>query len=123
MRALGYNVTGHRILAYAVAAVIAALGGVLVIWINGRISPASVSIGPTIDILVIAVIGGLGHPVGPFIGAILFTLLENFAIDLIYAERFNLLIGAVFLAIVLFSPDGILGLWQKLRRRTASASH
>jgi len=122
MRTLGFNVRAHRILAYTVAAFIAALGGILMIWLNGRISPASISIGPTIDILVIAVIGGLGHPVGAFIGATLFTLLENFAIDLIDRERFNLLIGAVFLAIVLFSPDGILGLWEKLRRRTVSAS-
>ena len=122
MRALGYNVTGHRILAYTVAALIAAVGGILVIWLNGRIAPASISIGPTIDILVIAVIGGLGHPVGPFIGATLFILLENFAIDLIYSERFNLLIGLVFLAIVLFSPDGILGLWEKLRQRIAGAA-
>lgn len=122
MRTLGFNVRAHRILAYTVAGFIAALGGILMIWLNGRISPASISIGPTIDILVIAVIGGLGHPVGAFIGAILFTLLENFAIDLIDRERFNLLIGAVFLTIVLFSPDGILGLWEKLKQRTASAS-
>ena len=117
MRALGYNVTAHRILGYAVAALIAALGGVLMIWLNGRISPGSISIGPTIDILVIAVIGGLGHPVGAFIGAVLFSLLENFAIDLIASERFNLLIGSVFLAIVLFSPDGILGLLGKLKKQ------
>ena len=116
MRALGYNVNAHRILGYAVAANIAAFGGVLMIWLNGRISPGSISIGPTIDILVIAVIGGLGHPVGPFIGAVLFTLLENFAIDLIAGQRFNLLIGSVFLAIVLFSPDGILGLLGKLKK-------
>jgi branched-chain amino acid transport system permease protein len=122
MRTLGFNVRAHRILAYTVAGFIAALGGILMIWLNGRISPASISIGPTIDILVIAVIGGLGHPVGAFIGAILFTLLENFAIDLIDRERFNLLIGAVFLAIVLFSPDGMLGLWEKLRQRTKSVS-
>ncbi len=57
-----------------------------------------------IDILVIAVLGGLRHPVGPFIGAIVFVLLQNFAIDLIDRERFNLVIGGIFLAIVLFSP-------------------
>ncbi|MBL7210811.1 MAG: branched-chain amino acid ABC transporter permease [Desulfobacteraceae bacterium] len=123
MQALGFNVRAHRILAYTVAALIASFGGVLMIWLNGRISPGSIGIGPTIDILVIAVIGGLGHPVGAFIGAVLFTLLENFAIDLIASERFNLLIGAVFLAIVLFSPDGLLGLWQKLRQWTAPATH
>jgi branched-chain amino acid transport system permease protein len=116
MRALGFNVTAHRILAYAVAALIASLGGVLNVWLNGRIDPASVGIGATLDILIIAVVGGLGHPIGAFIGAVLFILLENFAIDLIARERFNLLIGAVFLAIVLFSPDGILGLWQKIKK-------
>ena len=43
-------------------------------------------------------------------------LLQTFAIDLIDRERFNLVIGGVFLAIVLFSPDGLLGLWAKLPR-------
>jgi len=36
-------------------------------------------------------------------------------VDLVARERFNMLIGAVFLIIVLFSPDGILGLWQKVK--------
>jgi branched-chain amino acid transport system permease protein len=116
MRALGFNVTAHRILAYTISALLASLGGVLIVWFNGRIDPASVGIGPTIDILIIAVVGGLGHPIGAFVGAVLFILLENFAIDLIARERFNLLIGAVFLAIVLFSPDGILGLWEKIKK-------
>ena len=44
-------------------------------------------------------------------------LLQTFAIDVIDRERFNLVIGSVFLAIVLFSPDGLLGLWAKLRFR------
>ncbi len=44
-------------------------------------------------------------------------LLQTFAIDLIDRERFNLVIGGVFLAIVLFSPDGLLGLWAMLRSR------
>jgi len=117
MRALGFHVTAHRIVAYAIAALFAAIGGVLMVWFNGRIDPASVGIGRTINILVIAVVGGLGHPIGAFVGAVLFVLLENFAIDLIARERFNLLIGAVFLAIVLFSPDGLIGLWKKARKQ------
>lgn len=116
MRALGYHVTAHRIVAYAIAALFAAMGGVLMVWFNGRIDPATVGIGRTINILVIAVVGGLGHPIGAFVGAVLFILLENFAIDLIARERFNLLIGAVFLTIVLFSPDGLIGLWKKTRK-------
>ena len=68
-----------------------------------------------INILIIAVLGGMKHPIGAFVGAIVFVLLQNFAIDLVDRERFNLVIGGVFLAIVLFSPDGLLGLWAKLR--------
>ncbi len=122
MRALGFNVTAHRILAYTVAALIAALGGVLMVWLNGRISSGTVGVGATINILIIAVVGGLGHPIGAFLGAVLFILLQNFAIDLIDRERFNLLIGAVFLAIVLFSPDGMLGIWQKMKSALAKRS-
>jgi len=65
------------------------------------------------------------HPIGPFIGAVVFVLLQNFAIDLIDRDRFNLVIGVVFLVIVLFSPDGLLGWWDMLRdwarRRMADA--
>ena len=71
-------------------ALIAALGGVLLVWHNGRISPGTIGVGAAIDILIIAVIGGLRHPIGPFIGAFIFVLLENFAIDLDRSrERFN----------------------------------
>ena len=118
MRALGYNVTLHRITAYFLSGLIAGTAGVLLVWFNGRISPGSIGVDVVIDILVIAVIGGLRHPIGPFLGAILFVLLENFAIDLIDRERFNTVIGFAFLLIVLFSPDGLLGLWSKVRAKT-----
>ena len=115
MNALGFNVTLHRIAAHGFAGVIASLGGILYVWLNGRVSPGTIDIGPVINILVIAVLGGLSHPLGPFIGAALFVLLQNFAIDLIDPERFNMLIGLTFLIIVLVSPDGLLGLRQQLR--------
>lgn len=117
MRALGYDVTLHRIAAYFLSGLIAGTAGVLMVWFNSRISPGSVGIDVVIDILVIAVVGGLRHPLGPFIGAIAFVLLENFAIDLIDRERFNTVIGLAFLLAVLFSPDGILGLWNRFRAR------
>ena len=117
MQSLGYNVTAHRVGAYAVAGFLAAVGGVLMVWYNGRISPGTVGTGAMINILIIAVLGGMKHPIGAFIGAIVFVLLQNFAIDLVDRERFNLVIGGVFLAIVLFSPDGLLGLWHNLRTR------
>jgi branched-chain amino acid transport system permease protein len=117
MHALGFNVTAHRVAAYAVAGLLAAVGGVLMVWYNARISPGTMNTGAMINILIIAVLGGMRHPIGAFIGAIVFVLLQNFAIDLVDRERFNLVIGGVFLAIVLFSPDGLLGLWAKLRPR------
>jgi len=124
MQSLGYNVTAHRVGAYAVAGFLAAVGGVLMVWYNGRISPGTVGIGAMINILIIAVLGGLKHPIGAYIGAIVFVLLQNFAIDLVDRERFNLVIGGVFLAIVLFSPDGLLGLWNSLGSRwSARVNH
>lgn len=117
MAALGFDVTAHRVAAYAWAGAIAGCAGVLLVWFNTRVSPGTIGVDVVIDILVIAVIGGLRHPIGPFVGAIGFVLLENFAIDLIDRERFNTVIGLAFLAIVLFSPDGLLGLWATLRER------
>jgi branched-chain amino acid transport system permease protein len=116
MSALGFHVTAHRVAAYAVAGAIAAVGGILMVWYNGLISPGSVGTSWLINVLIIAVLGGMRHPIGPFIGAIVFVLLQTFAVDLIDRERFNLLIGAVFLVIVLFSSDGLLGWWAQAQR-------
>jgi len=117
MRALGFNVTLHRVVAYFLSGLIAGTAGILMVWFNGRISPGSVGVDIVIDILVIAVVGGLRHPIGPFLGATAFVLLDNFAIDLIDRERFNTVIGLAFLGVVLFSPDGLLGLWNRIRPR------
>ncbi|MCT8973857.1 branched-chain amino acid ABC transporter permease [Microbaculum marinisediminis] len=122
MAALGFNVNMHRVAAYAFASVIAAVGGILLVWLNSGISPGAISVGPAIDILVIAVVGGLRHPIGPFIGAIIYVLLRTFALDALVSvglagERFQLLIGVGFLVIVFWSPDGVLGLWARWRER------
>ncbi len=122
MRALGYDVTLHRIAAYFLSGIIAGTAGVLMVWFNGRISPGSVGVDVAIDVLVIAVVGGMRNPIGPFLGAIAFVILENFAIDLIDRERFNTVIGLAFLLVVLFSPDGILGLWSRLQSKIRLSS-
>jgi branched-chain amino acid transport system permease protein len=114
MRAVGYDVTFHRVAAYFLAGIIAGAAGVLYVWFNGRISPGTVGVGEVIGVLVIAVIGGLRHPIGPFVGAALYVLLKTFAIDVVGADRFNTLIGLVFLVIVFASPDGLVGLWRRL---------
>ena len=123
MAALGFNVTAHRIAAYSFASLIAAIGGILLVWSNAQISPGTAGIGPVIDILVIAVVGGIGRPIGPFIGAFIYVILRIFAIDILTSvglppERFQLLIGLGFLVIVFWSPDGVLGLWDRWRSRS-----
>jgi branched-chain amino acid transport system permease protein len=122
MAALGFNVTAHRIAAYTFASVIAAIGGILLVWQNAQISPGTAGIPAVIDILVIAVVGGIGRPIGPFIGALIYVLLRTFSPDVLTTfglsgERFKLLIGLGFLAIVFFSPDGVLGLWERWKER------
>jgi branched-chain amino acid transport system permease protein len=118
MEAIGYNVTAHRIAAHAFAGSIAAIGGILMVWLNNQISPFTVDVGQIIDLLVIAVVGGLGHPIGAFIGALIYVVLHAFALDALVAvgldgRRFQTLIGLGFLIIVLFSPDGVIGLWRR----------
>lgn len=122
MRALGYDVTAHKVFAWFLSGMVAGVAGVLLVWFNGRISPGTVNVAAAINILVMAVIGGLRHPIGPFLGALLVVLMQTFAIDIVGAERFNTLIGLVFLGIVFVSPDGILGLWEKLKVHLAQPS-
>ncbi|MBR0751025.1 branched-chain amino acid ABC transporter permease [Bradyrhizobium jicamae] len=127
MAALGFNVNAHRVAAYAFASFIAALGGVLQVWNYRQISPGSVSVNACIDILIIAVVGGITRPVGPYIGAFVFVILRTFALDLLVkfgldGNRFRLLIGLGFLAIVFWSSDGMIGLWERWRRRNTTAS-
>jgi branched-chain amino acid transport system permease protein len=111
--ALGYHAALHRVAAFGLAGFIAGCGGLLVTFYNIGITPGSIGLGPTVNVLVMSVIGGLGHPIGAFIGALVFTLFDTFAADIYDRERFNTLVGAVFLLIVLASPDGVLGMAKR----------
>lgn len=122
MAALGFNVTAHRVAAYALASVFASAGGILLVWQNAQIAPGTIGIASAIDVLVVAVVGGMRRPLGPFIGAFIYVLLQVFSADILgffgfSADRFKLIIGIGFLAIVLFSPDGVLALWDRWRAR------
>jgi branched-chain amino acid transport system permease protein len=125
MEAIGYNVTAHRVAAWAFAALLASVGGILMVWLNNQISPGSSGIEATIDLLVIAVVGGLGQPIGAFVGAIIYVILRTFALDALVSvgldgRRFQTLIGLGFLIIVLFSPDGVIGIWRRWSERALS---
>jgi branched-chain amino acid transport system permease protein len=115
MHALGYNVPLLRMLAFGLGALVAALAGVLSVWWNTRISPGSIDLPRTLDVLIIAVIGGLYRLEGAWVGAIVFAVLDNWTrgIDVV-GGRFNTVIGVIFLAIVLLSPGGLMGIWQSI---------
>ena len=114
MSSLGYNVVLHRTIAFAFAAFVAAIAGVLFVWWNGHIDPASIDLGSTIDVLVIAVIGGLYRLEGAWVGALFFVVINNYSQQISFiGPRFHTLIGAIFLIIVLVSPGGLIGLWER----------
>jgi branched-chain amino acid transport system permease protein len=124
MRALGFDVTRHRMLAFTLAAFVAAIAGVLSVWYNRRVSPGSINLEQTINILIIAVVGGLYRLEGAWVGALVYALLDNYSRkwtpevgNVLGPERFNTIIGVVFLIIVLLSPGGLMGLWEEGRDR------
>lgn len=122
MSSLGFNVPLHRMLAFTLAGFVAAVSGVLNVWWNGQIDPTSISIGPTLDLLIIAVIGGMAHLEGAWLGAFVFVAANNYLRDLplvdkigITEARFNTVIGALVLLIMVLSPDGLMGILEKVR--------
>jgi branched-chain amino acid transport system permease protein len=117
MQSLGFNVPAHRIAAFTLAGFVAGIGGVLGVWYNGAISPGSIDLTRTINILVIAVLGGLSYFEGAFVGAVFFTLITNFASS--FTDRFNTVIGLAFLLVALFFPDGLIGLSRRIIQLTS----
>jgi branched-chain amino acid transport system permease protein len=114
MSSLGYGIVLHRTVAFAFAGFVAAVGGVLYVWWNGHIDPATIDLGATIDVLVIAVLGGLYRLEGAWVGALFFVIINNYSQRIGFiGPRFHTLIGAIFLVIVLVSPGGLMGLWER----------
>jgi branched-chain amino acid transport system permease protein len=115
MAALGYRVGMHRIALFAIGGFVAGVSGVLGAWYRGNVSPGIVDLSRTIDVLIVAVIGGLGYPIGAFVGAVVFVVMDVFASSVkvfgfSFDERFNTLIGLGFVLIVLVAPNGLVGL-------------
>ena len=130
MASLGYNVALHRTLAFGIGAFVAAVGGVLYAWWFGQLSPTTMGLDATIQLLIIAVVGGLRRIEGAWLGALAFIWINNEVTNRIPSDglpviggTFNTVIGFIFLAIVIISPDGLMGLWERLwdaaRRRVS----
>ena len=133
MASLGFNVPLHRALAFTLGGFVAAISGVLNVWWNGQIDPNTISIGATIDLLIVAVIGGMDRLEGAWLGALVYVAANNYLRDLPFADtiglteaRFNTVVGLLVLAIVVLSPDGLMGLIERARnaarKRTGAGS-
>jgi branched-chain amino acid transport system permease protein len=122
-RMLGFNTFYFKLAALAVAAITAGLAGLLHTLYKPIVSPEIASLGYTVNGLLMLLIGGMGTLSGAMVGAATFRLMD-FYLDKWFGESAGYILGAVYVALVLFVPYGIVGTWrlrsfefQKGRRR------
>jgi urea transport system permease protein len=121
VRFLGYDPALVKVVAYVVAAMMAAVGGALFVPIAGIISPADVGVVPSIGFLIGVAIGGRATLLGPVLGSIAVSwaqtsISEQFPSGWIYFQ------GALFILVVAFLPGGLASLTGVLRRRSTERS-
>ena len=121
MAALGFNPWMIRWITFVYAGLWGAVAGLLYVYYNKYIHPTSLSTTSSAEALLGVIAGGSGTLSGPMVGAALVLLLKNYASA--YIERWNMLLGLVFLFIVLVMPNGIVpglrALTQRLRGRAS----
>jgi branched-chain amino acid transport system permease protein len=105
MAALGFNPWMIRWITFVYAGFWGGVSGLLYVYYNKYIHPTSLSTTSSAEALLGVIAGGSGTPGGPVVGAALVLLLKNYASA--YVERWNMLLGLVFLFIVLVMPAGI----------------
>jgi branched-chain amino acid transport system permease protein len=117
MAALGHNVWAIRWLTFVYAGFWGGVSGLLYVYYHKYIHPSSLALTSSAEGLLGVIAGGAGTLAGPLVGAGIIVILKNYASA--YIERWNMLLGFVFLAIILFMPDGVVpGLsraWARLR--------
>lgn len=110
-RMLGFNTFYFKLAVLTVASITAALAGLLNALYKPIVSPEIAHMGYTVDVLLIILIGGMGTLSGAMIGAALYRLLE-FYLHKWFGESSAFLLGALYVAFVLFVPYGIVGTWR-----------
>jgi branched-chain amino acid transport system permease protein len=105
MAALGFNPWMIRWITFIYAGFWGGVSGLLYVYYNKYIHPTSLSTTSSAEALLGVIAGGSGTLGGPVVGATLVLLLKNYASA--YVERWNMLLGLVFLFIVLAMPTGI----------------
>ena len=119
MSALGHNVWLIRWITFVYAGFWGGVSGLLFVYYHKYIHPASLSLTNSAEAMLSVIAGGAGTLAGPAIGAAIILLLKNYVSA--YVERWNMLLGFVFVLIVVFMPDGLVPgikrLWARWRRQ------
>jgi branched-chain amino acid transport system ATP-binding protein len=111
----GYDVDRYRLAAFVLSAAVTGLGGALQGFLNYFVSAESVSVPFSGELLAMVVIGGMHTILGPALGVLFYVLFRE--LFSIWTKNWLLWFGLVFVGFVLFSPEGLAGIWAKIRRR------
>jgi branched-chain amino acid transport system permease protein len=115
MRILGYNTWLHKYIAFVIAGAFGGLGGVLWAHLNGIVSPTDVLLPASVDVLLMVVLGGPGTLVGGLIGATIVVFLREYLATVV--QWWQYVLGAVYVATILYLPGGIMGLFKRGGKR------
>jgi branched-chain amino acid transport system permease protein len=105
MNALGYHVWMIRFWAFMFSGLLTSVAGILFVYYNQFISPQAVALAASAEGLLMVISGGAGTLLGPVVGAALLVIVKN--VVSAYVERWNFMLGAIFVAIVVFMPEGL----------------
>jgi branched-chain amino acid transport system permease protein len=119
MNALGYHVWMIRFLAFLFSAFWSGVAGVLYLYYNQFVSPHTVSLTASAEALLMVISGGTATLLGPIVGAALVVVMKNVASA--YIERWNFVLGAIFVVIVVFMPEGLVPGTARLYRWAMAA--
>ncbi len=122
MRMLGHDVWMVQWLAFVMAGFWASIASLLYLYYNLFISPHALSLQQSAEVLLMAILGGASTLTGPVVGAVVITLVKNVVST--YVDRWNSLLGAIFVVVILFMPSGLVPgirlLWTQLAARGAA---
>ena len=105
MNALGYHVWMIRFLSFLISGFWSGVAGLLYLYYNQFVSPQAVALTASAEALLMVIAGGTATLLGPIAGAALVVIVKNVASA--YIERWNFVLGAIFVVIVIFMPEGL----------------
>ena len=111
MAALGYAVLRYKLVAFTLAGALAGLAGALLANQGSFVSPSLMQWSQSGMLMVMVILGGVGHVLGGLVGAAAFLLMEEFLGHL--TEHWQLGLGALLLLVVLVAPQGLMSLLKR----------